>query len=40
MSDEKSNLKPVENKENDSSQEAEIPNELPILPLRNTVAFP
>ena len=40
MSDEKTNLKTVENKENDLSQEAEIPNELPILPLRNTVAFP
>ena len=40
MSDEKTSLKPVEEKEQNSSQEAEIPNELPILPLRNTVAFP
>ena len=40
MSDEKTPLKPAENKENETGQEAEIPNELPILPLRNTVAFP
>ncbi|KPJ79174.1 MAG: peptidase [Deltaproteobacteria bacterium SG8_13] len=40
MSEEKTPLKPVEQKDTAPSQEAEIPNELPILPLRNTVAFP
>ena len=40
MSDEKKELKPDEEKDKQSSEEAEIPNELPILPLRNTVAFP
>ena len=40
MSDEITKLKPVAENENNQTQEAEIPNELPILPLRNTVAFP
>jgi ATP-dependent Lon protease len=40
MSEEKTPPKPAEEKDEKTPPEAEIPNELPILPLRNTVAFP
>ena len=40
MHDEKKPLNTPEDQENTPSVESEIPNELPILPLRNTVAFP
>ena len=40
MSDEKPGLKPEKETDPNTPTEEQIPNELPILPLRNTVAFP